>query len=236
MAHCGTGTLGTKVRITTLFLIGILLTIPTNAKADYTIDTAPTGSPALNNSFGRSDGYSKAAQSFTTTQSGTITSISNLLISAVSSPADDVTISIQADSGGSPSGTALYTSNTIDPQGQNCTTEYTATFGTPPVLSASTMYWVVAQRTGALTTADRYGLCDASGYSGGNKKMLVNGGGWDNFTSDDSKMVINIETAAASATSSATSSIEQTQENVGFGFLLFSVGIGTMWLLFRRSE
>jgi len=152
----GVRTLGTKVQIIILFLCGLSFAIPPlTASADYSINTAPTGTPTDNNGWGRNaPAYELSAQSFTTSGAGDIGTITGAQLIKTGTPTDDVTASIQADSGGNPSGTPLGTSGAVDVQATTCGTEYTFTFSTPVAVSASTLYWVVFQRTGSTDSSN----------------------------------------------------------------------------------
>jgi hypothetical protein len=97
------------------------------------------------------------------------------------SPTDNLTIEIQADSGGNPSGSALATSNVVD--GSTLTGTYAATtftFASPYTVNASTTYWLVLKRSTGSNGTNYYiaQYKKSASYSGGAVKINLNSGGW----------------------------------------------------------
>ena len=98
-------------------------------------------------------------------------------------PTDDVQVQIQSDSSDAPSGTVIATSDAQDVQ---ASAVYTFTFSTAQQLTASTKYWFVVQRTGALGDTHYYKIAygDNFIYAPGHKESL-NDGVWSEDASPD---------------------------------------------------
>lgn len=92
------------------------------------------------------------------------------------SPTDNVTLTIQSDASNKPSGTVLGTASRSRSGTPITTTSFWTTFKftTPISLSASTKYWMVVQRSGAVDAANYYFIetNTASGYAGGGTSTL----------------------------------------------------------------
>ena len=91
----------------------------------------------------------KLAQSFQVTGSQIPTSV-DLWLKKVGSPTGNLTVEIQADSAGDPSGTAISNGTSGTVAASSLGTSYgdiNFTFGTPPSLSGSTTYWLVLKTT-----------------------------------------------------------------------------------------
>jgi len=92
---------------------------------------------------------SELAQSFEVTGSQTVGTV-DLWLKKVGSPTGNLTVEIQTDSTGEPSGTAISNGTSGTVAASTLTTSYadiTFTFGTPPSLSGSTTYWLVLKTT-----------------------------------------------------------------------------------------
>lgn len=146
--------------------------------------------------FGLSTGAQKLAQSFTSTVGFTVNEVKARLFK-VGSPGDSVQISVQADSSGAPSGTPLasgtISSGTIS--GVSIT-QYTVTFsGNSGKLDANTTYWIVLERTGALSDSAYYTTADAVDTYADGAQFFYNGSVWANVTitgsNTDMDLVIN---------------------------------------------
>ena len=114
----------------------------------------------------------KQAQSFTTSVSGSLTTVT-LSVKKVASPTDDLTVEIRETS---PTGTLLGTSETV--AGAALTTSYvdtTFTFSTAVSLVAATKYYLVIQRSGARDVSNYFSLQGAASgnpYADGGKFSL----------------------------------------------------------------
>lgn len=84
------------------------------------------------------------------------------------SPTDNAQISLQADSGGNPSGVALASGTIGGGSLTGAATDYTITLSADVTLTANTPYWLVFERTGALSDVDYYNAYGANTdvYSG----------------------------------------------------------------------
>jgi len=97
------------------------------------------------------------------TPRSTVTSSSIItMLGKVGAPADNILITVQADSAGSPSGSAITngTSNNVAGGGLSTTskTYTTFTFASAFTLTAGTSYWIVFQRSGATSDSDYYAI------------------------------------------------------------------------------
>ena len=106
--------------------------------------------------LGYSATYTKLGQRFTPAASMDL-SVVKFRTSKIGSPTDNLVLAIHADSAGLPSATALatvsYPASSIDPDSYGW---HTAQFTTPVPLIASTPYWLVLSRSGALSTTAYY--------------------------------------------------------------------------------
>lgn len=99
--------------------------------------------------------YDKLAQSFEVTGTQTLTSV-DLYLKKVGSPTGTMTLRVETDSAGSPSGTLADANLTTTLAESGLGTSYadaTFTFGTPASISGSTTYWLVlsTDRTASAT-------------------------------------------------------------------------------------
>lgn len=93
--------------------------------------------------------YDLLAQSFQVTGAQTVGTITAYL-KKVGSPTGNLTVEIQPDSAGAPSGTAVSNGTSGTVAASTLTTSYadiTFSFATPPSLSGSTTYWLVLKTT-----------------------------------------------------------------------------------------
>ena len=131
---------------------------------------------------------SKIAQSF---KVDAATSLHGVLIqiAKVAAPVDNVTITIETNSGSAPSGVILATS-TIQTGAQIETTRGWRyfDFASMPELAGATTYWFVIQRSAAVDAVNHYSIgADTSspGYADGEAKVLDSGGPtWSALTAD----------------------------------------------------
>jgi hypothetical protein len=120
----------------------------------------------------------RAAQSFTTGAAINVKYV-RLLLAKVGGPTDNLFVEIQTDASNLPSGTVVATSGNV--AGANVVTGslWTGfTFTTPVALSASTKYWIVVKRSGAVSGSAYWNLYHStlSGFTGG--KSTYNGSSW----------------------------------------------------------
>lgn len=116
-------------------------------------------------------------------RSNVTSSTVNVSLIKIGAPTDNITVTIETDSAGSPSGTPVTngTSNTV--AGTTLTTtesEYTAfTFASAFSMSAGTTYWAVLNRSGANDDSNYYAvpsLASTTGYASFSTKY--NNGAW----------------------------------------------------------
>ncbi len=108
--------------------------------------------------FGTSTLYNQKT-AFNVVGNGVSFSSMNLNLAKVGSPTDNITIRIETDSAGLPSGTLANANATATVAGTGLTTslvDTTVTFAGAFTLTAGTMYWVVLNRDGALSDTNYY--------------------------------------------------------------------------------
>ena len=131
--------------------------------------------------FGNAATTTARAQSFTPGSALNLSEV-RIVLNKTLAPVDNVTLEIRADSGANTvSATVLATSDTIY-NGANVSTSaswVSFKFITPVSLSASTKYWIVVQRSGAVDASNFYGWrsTNTSAYAGGGLSTL-NTGTW----------------------------------------------------------
>tara|TARA_Y100000310_G_scaffold342169_1_gene444090 strand:+ start:6241 stop:8133 length:1893 start_codon:yes stop_codon:yes gene_type:complete len=171
--------------------------------------------------FGDNTASSKLGQSF---QSSIAIDCdkATIRIRKIGAPTDNVKVSLQADSSGDPSGTALQTVN-LD--GSTLTTSYQNkefTFPATQALDASTTYWLVVERSGA-ADASNYYECEYQNtnvYSSGqlkNKDDVT--GDWettDYGATSDLYFKISLLSVLDSAYLTRLSNQEETNLYIGF--------------------
>jgi len=136
----------------------------------------------------RTGGYQQLAQSFVA--DGARVAGVNLWMSKHGSPAGNLTVQIQTDSGGSPSGTAVSngdgTSGAVAASSLAAVTgKVTFTFTRPPWLDNGTTYWLVLQTTDSPSASDfvQWAVDSAAGYAGG-AMQAHDGGSWSALGKD----------------------------------------------------
>ena len=122
----------------------------------------------------------KIAQSFQPGTSGPVSFIDVLLLRA-GSVSGNIWWTIEADSGGSPSGTPLATSDKLDASVVSTANQWVRqVFRNPATLTASTTYWLVMQ--GDYSRSDTVYLAwagkIAGGYAGGSPKIMNSSNVW----------------------------------------------------------
>lgn len=134
-------------------LAALVFLSPFAALADETINWAASNNSQTN--FGAATGIFKDAMSFTAA-ANFIAVNPTLCIFKEGSPADNAVIAIQADSAGQPSGTDLASISISGASlGSSCTVP--SAQGTISYSgTAATIYWVVLQRSGSLSDANKY--------------------------------------------------------------------------------
>jgi len=110
------------------------------------------------NTMGRSSDSQKLAQSFQTALSNEKIFGVIIKIGKNGSPSDNCYVTIEGDNSGEPDGTPIATSQDVAGSGLSGTVTQEFIFSTPASLTASTTYWIVFQRDGALSDSDNYFL------------------------------------------------------------------------------
>jgi len=136
--------------------------------------------------FGDTTGKARRALRIKPQSAVTIASV-DVWLRKVGSPSDNITIEIQTETSGSPSGTAVTNGTSGTLAGTGLTTNrfirYTLTFATPPSLSSGTNYWVVIKRSGAADGSNYYQV-DGGDTGGINNGFVVHTYvGYADFTS-----------------------------------------------------
>lgn len=126
----------------------------------------------------------KIAQSFQTALTGTKIFGCMFSVRKEGSPTDNVFVTLEADDNGKPSGTPLATSQDVPASGLTTPVLVEFIFTTPYALTASTTYWLVLQRDGALNDTNHYVtvINTSGGYSSGSA-MSLNTPNWTAYDS-----------------------------------------------------
>jgi len=222
--------------------IACLLVIPFAAFADYTVVT-DTGSNTLGAIGKAGDGTGKEqAQTFKTIGAGTLSSIDMSLWTS-GSPGDEITIDINGP-GSVPGGTNLY-STTVKPISGSCTT---FTIHPSVAVSATSVYWIYAHRTGSTDDGNYWRPCGSysSSYTDGDQWSLENGGSWG-ITGEAWTTMESITEGGGGGGGSGTTTpwvytatttvIDNPTQDFANGLILFMIGFGFMvWLFVKFRE
>lgn len=161
---------------------GLLLHRAKNYLLDQSFTTTNDADGILRKATGTAT--DKLAQGVTFAIAGVVPFVDLKLAKYVLSAGDEMWVTLEADSGGSPSGTPLATSDKLDPSlvGQSNYTETRFIFRSPPTVTAS-LYHIVLQGnyTRNDTNAAYWAGVAAGGYSGGSAKQF-NGTTWSAAT------------------------------------------------------
>lgn len=172
---------------------------------------AYTGIDAMGNTSGRE----RIGQSFTADQAYTFAGI-QVRLAKNGSPTDNTIVAIQADTAGAPSGTDL-TSFTISNSTLTGTeTQYIRFFATT-TLSASTNYWVVFRRSGAVDAVNypTIGYSTANTYTSG-ASYYYNGTTWGVNTGVDNPFVLLVTSTPGRVVRSSAALDDYTNGFIGF--------------------
>lgn len=188
----------------------------------------------------------KVAQPFTASVTANATSLDFWAEVGSGSPTDDVVISLYSDSGGSPN-TLLETSSQATVRG-GTPQLYTVTFTGSTQLTSGTTYWLVASRTGSLSSSDYYYMDDSSSAPpyGGVKKWEASS--WSAYVTNNWKFTLTgsaggsshknpfdeIFGVASSTASSTISIVDNPTQDVMNGFILFFMSFGGVVWFFKK--
>lgn len=170
----------------------------------------------------------KVAQSFSLTYAAILASV-NLKLMKQGSPTGTLTVALQADSGGAPSGVNLASATKAESSLTTSPTVYTFTFGTPYTISASTTYWIVISGSTAVNTTNnsivRFQKSDA--YTGGAIKIYRNTNVWASpvQSTHDLYFVIT-KTYSAGQVLQASSASANSREKNFIGFATDAIASG----------
>jgi hypothetical protein len=152
--------------------------------------------------FGNTTLQSRKAQSFTTVGAIDVNEI-RIAILKDASPVDNVSLTIYSDTGANlPNASIQAADNVYNGANVSTTMSWVAfQFATPVALSASTKYWIVVQRSGAVDATNFYRIRSNNGsvYAGGGVSAFNSGAGtWGaESATDDFAFQILTETPSA---------------------------------------
>lgn len=219
------------------FSVLVFFIVPVSVFADSTITTTASMTPYV--TFVYDNSQVNSAQSFTTTQAGTIAGVT-FTVKANGSPSGTLTAAIHEDNAGEPAVAALA-SGTMAVSGiTGSCADYTVTFSAPADVLNATSYWIVLSSSQAVSLTNNLNQCGATSnvYAGGVSAYSDNSWNWTNDTTSDARLVIDITDSGPSPAvdlGGATSTIEQAQGNLSTAFYLYFIAFfGTVWLLRRR--
>jgi len=216
----GAWVFGLILGVASLFLFAQL------AHADYTIDLY-NGETATGATIGAGE-QQRLAQQITTVGEAYIDSIDVCML-ASGSPTGDVFVSVQADSGGEPSGTSLV-QQSMAASGITTAAQYGFTFDSPVLLAASTDYWVVITRS---ETSSGIQSCGVT--TGGTGYMYYNGS-WNTLADYGISLIAYLTDAPPTppVASTTLSVINNPTLDMFLGIVLFfMVFVFVIWF-FRR--
>ena len=117
----------------------------------------------------------RLAQPFTAPRTETLGTVI-LVVSAAGAPVDTVTVRIETDAGGAPSGTLVGTQVALSPVPSVSFSNYVVPVQAP--VTAATKYWIVLARTGAVDAASYFTWNEASTGYAGHETYIYNGTTW----------------------------------------------------------
>lgn len=201
------------------------------------VDTATDAGAA--DDTGRTGNRQKLSQSFNESRIIVIDKV-KVYLKKTGAPADNVEIAIQADSAGSPSGSDLATGTIAAASLTTSLAEYAVSLSSPYTTAASTTYWIVVRRSGALSDVNYYSLgknsANTSTYANGLIKVFDAGGStWSGAgLSYDYQVKLTTTTVAGRVyrTSAATVGLFETF----IGFAQSSTAQGAAAIVFIMGE
>lgn len=125
------------------------------------------------------------AQSFTPATAWNAVTVA-VQLAKVGAPGDNVTIELQSDSSGVPSGTILASATLAPGSIGNTAAWKLATLSVAVALSAGATYWIVIKRSGASSATAYFKTQVDTGlaYTGGNLRLRTPGGTWSTRVTD----------------------------------------------------
>lgn len=221
------------------YIIIGLIVIPYTTYASDTYQALGDGSSTTCRLGDISD-RTKNAQSFTVPSNFTLDTVATYFDGSDGSPADNVQILLASDSSGSPGSTLATGSYTTPADSAWATTTLSYS------LTSGTTYWLVWSRSGSLDGSNfrrMYGTT-LSSYSG--NAAVYNGSSWSNtpiigvctaldFTATLA-MTTGVGGEGTATDTSATSTIDQVQNNLFYGFCIFFMTFLTIIYLFKKRS
>jgi len=220
-----------------ILLLGIMsFGLPAEAFADSSC--AFTNKNEVNDdSTGRTTTWQKMASPFTVSSTCYPTDIATH-IKTTGTPVDSVFYAIYDDNGGEPGTKLGQTANVAGITGSFAWA--TSTMASSITLNTSTTYWLVVERTGSLSDANHWNWYLSSNSPTYGNYLHLNGT-WQSGGVHEAWFQIygGAATGGGETDSSewggATSTIEQSQTNLFYGFFVFFVSFfGVVWL-FRKN-
>jgi len=173
----------------------------------------------------------KGAQSFSYSTGISLNTI-RLRHSKESSPTDNIVVSIQADSGGVPSGTDIVSSTYPGTSLPGSNGIVTVDYSLSTTLTASTTYWIVWQRSGSLDGTNYYRTYGLS--TGGVQTPLAYNASWATYNGGGniSSFYFQVYGTEISPTSTPSTVAQSTKELTFLIFVSF-VFFLAMYLSYR---
>lgn len=174
------------------------------------------------NVYGGTGTEEQSAQSFSLGSNATVSTI-RLLVGKNGTPTDDLTVEVQTDSSGVPSGTVVGSGGSLSCSGFTSSARWQS-FSVNASLTASTTYWLVVRRSGARDATNYPWVVPSTTsnpYSGGTAAQR-NSGTWSNVTNQDLAFVVTDNAAGTIGGGTFT----QADATDGWGVVGFAL-IGT---------
>jgi len=207
---------------------GYTISLPATAQADVVCDSF-LSTQDDGNTVGATSQV-KGAQSFTVSSTCSLTAV-QLSVNKYGSPSGSLGVYVYSDSGGVPD-TLLATCTPLTGGGTGGAYVMTST-ACSYSLSAGTTYWLLWSLNQAYSGSNGWNVGAHDGSTGGRvgdtgswSSTYLNGAGW--------KFLYELDASspATGALGGATSTVDQSQENLTFAFFLyFVVFLGVVWLL-----
>lgn len=169
------------------------------------------------------------AQGFVESSGMRVTKI-KVWLKKTGSPADNIRVSIQGDSGGNPDGTPLASATLAGASITTSYVEYTFTLSAEVNITPSVQYWIVLDRTGALSDTDYYlvRVSTDNPYSPDNLRYKSGAdSSWNDEASEDIDFEILLTTVAGriyNASARTVASHDEYSAFVGFTSALVAGG------------
>jgi len=213
----------------------VVVFMPVFVYADYTIDLGEVNGDA--GGWGATF-RPEAAQTFTTVGAGDLVSFGVSFYTS-NGASDDPVFRIRTASGDEPTGSDLAVKTYTGSVGTAACAITTITLDTPLPVSAATEYAIIFDRSGADSDTEFYSTCqDTDNVYAGGLWTEYDGATWTprNGGANDAlrDIFISTEPATTTPTGGATSTVEQTQQNLFYGYALFLLSMVIMMWIIRK--